>query len=501
LKRKPLATVVVLAWIGALGWLVVREYGPATQRQSTSPSQVRLPPTTAFYALRAGPDQVGLFSVTTDTLPGGLRVTSRTDVDVPMPLVPRRLLTTTEALYDRRLRLRGFTTSASGESGQLTLAGTMADDTLLTVVVSGRGLTTTDTIEVRVPPDVLLPDVVPLALASRGGLTPGAISTVQVLDPLELTVQSWNLRVGAESTLVVADSAAPDSVTGGWLPMGTDSTRTWRVAWLDRGLPVTAWIDRDGAVIERVTPLGLTLRRAPFEIVNSGYARRRPRNIQAAPLEVPVPVAAVGAAGRITLGPVDLRSAAPMLTTPWQVVVRGGLETRIGPAPLLQPADSLPDTVPVADRRQPASARIMVEARRIVGADTATPLQSVRRLATWINATVVPGPPTFGGAEQTLLRRRGDSSDRAELLVQLARALGIPARPVAGLLAGGGRLRYRAWAEVWLGSWQPVDPTLGQFPVDAGHFRLLTHATARPAAIVSLLGAVRPTLANPTTAP
>jgi len=72
---------------------------------------------------------------------------------------------------------------------------------------------------------------------------------------------------------------------------------------------------------------------------------------------------------------------------------------------------------------------------------------------------------------------------------------------VAGLLFTGGRLRYRAWAEVWLGGWVPVDPTLGQFPADGGHFRLLIDATARPSTLVSMLGAVRPLLTTTTTAP
>jgi len=487
--------------VGALGWLVVREYRPEPAGGSATPTRVRLPPTTTFYALTAGPDQVGLFSVTTDTLPDGLRVTSRTDVDVPWPLVPRRLLTTTEALYDRRLRLRGFTTTASGEAGQVTLGATVVGDTLLSVVVSGRGLTATDTVELQVPAGVLLPDAVPLALASRGGLKTGAVTLFQVLDPLELTIQPRDIRVGADSTIVVADSAALDSVSGSWLPAGLTPTRAWRVSWTEHGLPVRAWIDRQGAVLERVTPLGLSLQLAPFEIVNSGYLRRRPRNMQAAPLEVSAPVTSPEPPSRITLGPVDLRTAAPMLTTPWQVVVQGGLETRIGPSPLPRAADPLPDSIAATDRQVPASARIIAEARRIAGADTAIPSRAVSRLAAWISAAIVPGPPAFGGVEQTLLRRRGDSSDRSELLVEMARALGIPARPVAGLLSSGGRFRFRAWAEVWLGAWQPVDPTLGQFPADAGHFRLLTHATARPAAIVSLLGAVRPALANPTTVP
>jgi transglutaminase-like putative cysteine protease len=487
--------------VAALGWLVAREYRPAPEGENAAPSTVRLPPTSTFYALRAGPDQVGLSSVTTDTLVDGLRVTSRLDVDVPVPLVPRRILTTTEGRYDARLRLRGFTTTVSGETGQLSLVATAVSETELSVVVSGRGVTTPDTLELKVPAGLLLPDAVPLGLASRGELRPGAVTTLHVLDPLDLTIAPWEVHVGAESALVVADSALLDSASGAWLAAGLVSTSAWRVTWMERGLPVVAWIDREGGIIERATPLGLTYERQPFEIVNSGYARRRPRNIQAAPLEVSAPATAPERPGRLFLGPVDLRAAAPMLTTPWQVVAQGGLDTRIGAVRQRQATAPFPDSIPASDRRYPASGRIVVEARRIAGADTASHAKAVQQLATWISAAIVPGPPAFGGVQQALLRRRGDSSDRAELLVEMARALGIPARPVAGLLFGGGRFRYRAWAEVWLGAWQPVDPTLGQFPADPSHVRLLIHSTARPAAIVSLVGAVRPALANPTTVP
>jgi hypothetical protein len=490
----------VLIWLGALGWLVAREYGPSPEGGNATPIQVRLPPTATFYALNAGPEQVGLFSLTTDTLPNGLRVTSRTDVDVPLPLVSRRLLTTTEAVYDRRFVLRGFSTSVSGEAGQVTLSATALDNASISVVATGRGFTTPDTLALPVPPGVLLPDAVPLGLASRGGLRSGTVTVLQVLDPLDLSVQPWELRVGAESTFVLADSAVRDPASGTWSPAGLNSIRAFRVSWMERGLPVRAWISRQGELIERVTPLGLTVMRSPFEIVNSRYVRRRPRNVQAAPLEVPIPVPVPDGPGRVLLGRVELRAATPMLTTPWQGVTQGGVESRPGPAVLLRAPAPPPDSVPAADRQLPASERIKSEARRIAGAET-TPSRAVSRLATWIASAVTPGSPDFSGVEQTLLHRRGDSSDRAQLLVEMARTLGIPARPVAGLLSSGGRLRYRAWAEVWLGAWVPVDPTLGQFPADGGHFRLLTHATARPAAIVSLVGAVRPTLDNPTTVP
>jgi transglutaminase-like putative cysteine protease len=70
----------------------------------------------------------------------------------------------------------------------------------------------------------------------------------------------------------------------------------------------------------------------------------------------------------------------------------------------------------------------------------------------------------------------------------MARALGVPARTVAGLLYAKGRFYYHAWAEVYLGDWVAVDPTLDQVPADAAHVRVVFGATAEPLVLVRLLG-------------
>jgi transglutaminase-like putative cysteine protease len=198
------------------------------------------------------------------------------------------------------------------------------------------------------------------------------------------------------------------------------------------------------------------------------------------------------------LGPVDLQEATTMLATRWQGVEGGMLVTH--PARGVTRANGpLPDSVAAVYRGTSSSARVTLDAGRIAGADSAAPVRAVGKLAAWVGTTIVAGPPAFGDPEAVLLRRRGDSSDRAALFVAMARSLGIAARPVAGLLATGGRLRYRAWAEVWLDGWVPVDPTLGQFPADGGHFRLLIDAMARTSTLVPMLGAVRPVLTTTTT--
>lgn len=79
------------------------------------------------------------------------------------------------------------------------------------------------------------------------------------------------------------------------------------------------------------------------------------------------------------------------------------------------------------------------------------------------------------GVQAVIEQRRGDCTEHAALFVTLARAAGIPAREVGGLLwverldAFGGH----AWAEVEIGGvWVPVDPTWGEVPADARHLRL-----------------------------
>ncbi|HMU61623.1 MAG TPA: transglutaminase domain-containing protein [Gemmatimonadales bacterium] len=479
---------------------MLREYRPSEGGDLASSQQISLPPTTTFYALRAGTEQVGFRSVTTDTLPDGIRVTSRVDVDVPLPLVPRRLLTTTEALYDQRFRLVAFTSTMSGEAGQQTQVGRVDDDGRLSVVISGRGQTRADTVLMTLPAGTLLPDAVSIGLAAGGNLKTGVATTVSVLDPVELTIGRWDIRVVAESTFVLPDSAAIDSLSGAWRPAGVDTIPTVRVEWMEYGLPVRAWIDQNGAVIARETPLGLSEHRGPYEIVNSGYVRRRPRNVQAPPLEIPTPEADASGPTRLTLGPVDLRGAASLLDTRWQAVERGMLVSRqVG---TVSPARGpLPDSVAAAYREVPSSIRVRLDAARIAGADSAAPGRAARKLAAWVGSTIVAGLPSYGDPETVLLRRRGDSSDRASVFVAMARSLGIAARPVAGLLTTGERPRYRAWAEVWLDGWVPVDPTLGQFPADGGHFRLLINATARPSTLIPMLGAVRPALTTTAMAP
>jgi hypothetical protein len=81
-------------------------------------------------------------------------------------------------------------------------------------------------------------------------------------------------------------------------------------------------------------------------------------------------------------------------------------------------------------------------------------------------------------ASEVLRAGKGDCTEHALLFVALARAAGIPARGVHGLVyanygEGGPGLYWHAWAEVKVGDeWIQVDPTFDQDVADATHITL-----------------------------
>jgi hypothetical protein len=97
-------------------------------------------------------------------------------------------------------------------------------------------------------------------------------------------------------------------------------------------------------------------------------------------------------------------------------------------------------------------------------------------------------------ASEILAQGKGDCTEHTRLFVALARAAGIRAREVKGLVyasygEGGPGLYWHAWAEVKVGdTWIAVDPTFGQDVADATHIAL-GRGTRQDA--IALVGALK----------
>src|SRR5690606_28261978 len=170
-------------------------------------------------------------------------------------------------------------------------------------------------------------------------------------------------------------------------------------------------------------------------------------------------------------------------------------------APGLPPAGSdqieiaaYTDPSPFVESDDPA---IVSLARNIVGDET-EPVAAARKLVDWVHENVAKEPSlTVPSAREVAKVLRGDCNEHAVLLTALARAIGIPARVVAGAVYSpfgvGGEpdqdgFYYHAWSELWLGGWVSADAVFGQLPADATHVKLLEGGPERHLALAEVIG-------------
>ena len=119
--------------------------------------------------------------------------------------------------------------------------------------------------------------------------------------------------------------------------------------------------------------------------------------------------------------------------------------------------------------------RIVSTAREIAG-DATDALQVVERLVAWVSDEMTPAySARLTNALEVLHSLEGDCTEHSILMVALARAAGVPAREVAGLMYSDQPepgFYFHQWVKVWVGEWIDVDPTFNQVYADATHIKL-----------------------------
>ena len=515
MTRRALVLLAVAVWLGAMAWLVRREYlTPATDIMLDA--GLVIPPGATFFTVSLGDRQVGTASMTTDTLPDGIRVVTRFDLDLPGPDGSHHLVTTTEAVYGRSLHLRTFTRRVAGSVPPAVIAGTVAGDSLLTMRVGAPEAPPNQVIRQRLTGPVILPSAVPLRAALEGKLRTGQEIASEVVDPATLSLRTAVGRVVADSVLVVPDSADLDTAGGLWRAATWDTVPVVRIDRSHLGLPVVTWIDPSGYLVRATTPLGFTLTRTAFELASENY-RRAGRDSALAPDDT-WPAADLTRApsgqrriDRMTTvldgGPAAGDGAAweaLAVTTPWQALRGDTIHTSVKPEFDTVPVLVMDYRLPYPDRDawdlledgayDGADPRVAAQAHRIITGEDRV-MAAADRLARWVAEEIELAPAAEpAGAWRVLQQKRGDASGKTALFVALCRAAGIPARPVAGFVYRAGRFHYHVWAEVWLTEWVGADPALRQSFADASHIRLVTGAVAYTGSLPALIGRLRPRL-------
>ncbi|HEY6159519.1 MAG TPA: transglutaminase-like domain-containing protein [Gemmatimonadales bacterium] len=507
MSRRRLAALILGAWIVSLGWLVKREvFAPTGARLAEA--ALRVPPGAVYYRLAVAERQVGYASSTIDTSSTTIRVTDVLVLQIPTLGTLRHTAAMSRATLSRTLRFERVDAKFAGDIGRFAARGLMTGDSVLTFsMASGIDSETTRVPVVR---PIVLSSILPLRLAFGSELKPGKVYTSTVFDPMLLAQRAVDVTVVAESTLVVPDSAGFDSTTMAWVAVHFDTVRAFRIEERSGGSPMTAWIDAQGHILRAANTAGFTMERTAFELAYVNFRHRDTARVARAsanpgPGEV-VPTTALVARAppdHDTLALLRLRlsgaaPAGPDFTTGRQRLARDTLVVRRQAGADLAAAYRLPARDPglasflaPAPRIESDDAGIREQARLIVGGE-GDPARAARLIHDWVashvEAKVDSGAP---GAVRVLETRRGDCNERTVLYVALARAAGLPARAVAGLLYRSGRFYYHAWPEVYLGAWVAVDPTLDQFPADAAHVRFVIGGLARQVELVRLIGSLK----------
>ena len=134
--------------------------------------------------------------------------------------------------------------------------------------------------------------------------------------------------------------------------------------------------------------------------------------------------------------------------------------------------------------------RVKALAEKAIGNAT-TPEEKIKRIVDFAADYVKPSlSASIPSIHDLMDRKQGDCKSYALLVTNLARAAGVPAREVSGLLYIGDDQKAfggHAWNEVVLGGvWVPVDASLRQTEVDATHISFGTEYTAARTLLTTL---------------
>jgi hypothetical protein len=503
MNRRVLATGVIVAWLGAVGWLVSKEY----RHSSADPladAEFSLPPSATYFSLSLGGDQIGYASSTVDTLADTLRVTDVMSLEIAVLGQIRRTDARTEAILSRSLRLRQFNAWVRGDGPRFAARGVVEGDSILNIEIESADYQQSVVVPLEQP--IILPSLLPLNLAFGGELAVGRSYSVRLFDPLLLHQRDVTLTVTAESTFIVSDSAVVDSAQARFVPIAFDTVHAWRVEQVGGDLTLETWIDDLGQVVRATSPIGFTMERAAFEIAYENFRRDRSQMVvegDLAPAGDIIRQTAIAsdvlldrdtvAELRVRLGGVPLDGFD--LAGERQELRGDVLVVRRESGDALRPSYRLPSVQP---RHRPylrpepliqsEDPRIQSLARQIID-NTSRPQRAAERLTAWVygnrEKSVTVSVPS---AIEVFDSRRGDCNEHTVLYVALARAVGLPARTAAGLVYLDGAFYYHAWPEVFLNGWVAVDPTFGQFPADAAHLRFTVGGLARQMELIRLIG-------------
>ena len=350
----------------------------------------------------------------------------------------------------------------------------------LQLEVESAGQRSDRELPMRQPP-YLLAALKPYVAAQN--FEPGKEHLFSTFDPSTLSQQFTAVTVEGRERIAIGGKTEP----------------ALRIRQRFKGISVLSWVDGSGRTLKEETPTGLSLLRQSEEeakLLDEGRTPPLDLVVQTAvPVETPIVNPAEKSLLKIRLSGFQLANFS----------LNGGRQRLQGDVLEIQREDLnrlRPRRIPI---REPSLAsylqstpflqsdhpQIRALAREVLGGET-DGLRAAQRMRKWVYNGLAKVPTvSIPNALEVLQTRKGDCNEHAVLFNAMARAAGIPAKTVVGVVYLRGAFYYHAWSEIWLGEWLALDPVLDQFPADVTHVKFLEGDIDRQIDILELIGKLK----------
>lgn len=260
------------------------------------------------------------------------------------------------------------------------------------------------------------------------------------------------------------------------------------------GISVVSWIDGQGRTLKEESPAGLSIVRQSLEEAKNLPSRGMSLDVvaqTAIPVATPIVNAPTKQTLRLRLSGVHLGNF--QLTGGRQRLDSDRLEIRR--EELKQVAHKIPfnearlqSYVQPTPFLQSDHPKIRALSAQILQGE-ANALRAALKIKDWVYKEIAKEPTvSIPNALEVLRTKKGDCNEHTVLFNALARAAGIPAKTVVGIVYLRGAFYYHAWSEIWVGEWISLDSVLNQFPADVTHVKFLEGGIDRQIDILQLIG-------------
>ena len=462
LWSKGLSIGIVAFWLIMIGLLVGKIYfHPADEYMEPDAigSEDRIPLGERWMGIYFKGSKIGYAHETVQEHEHGYSIREKISMKLRVLEHSQQVKMITECIADGKFNLRLFHFDLSTGSNQMKIDGRVVGRKLALKVHSG-GMVTERTIPFEHIP-FLTNNLRPFLI--QRGLEEDKRYRVSIFDPSTMSLNNVNVRVMGKETTT----------------LGSNDLVANRLKVSYRGMGLNIWMDDDGLVLKEESPMGLVLVREEEHVAKAEGFGEQVDLVQAVavrsniPIENPREISFLKVKlKRIPLVKFKINDGRQKLTGNTLQVVRE--EWPNSPSMPLPPiAKDVREFLKSTPLIQSDHSLIGGRAAEIAGAKDGT-LEAIQAVSGWVY-THIDKKPTLSvpSALEVLESGVGDCNEHAVLLVALLRSLGIPSRPCVGVVYFRDGFYYHAWAEVWIGRWVTVDPTLNQLPADATHIKFV----------------------------